>query len=370
MAKRYAKKKSGNNGKKIIIVLVVLLVLAAVAGTAYFYYDKDVELPKIGVNGTLQNTAKTKEGTESRNKNPLTGLDVDAEYVKNRPYAIMINNIDLAQPLLGVSQADVMYECLVEGGITRILAVFQTPKDVAQIGSIRSARPDFINIAQGLDAIYFHIGGSSQAQQMLKNTSIDSFDLGNYTDMMWRDQQRMNNLGPEHSALTSGQKLIAGVLDDATRTKMKSSYTFKQEFSNDKSQVLAGVDAKNITATFSNYKNTNFLYDEDEKEYLVYQFGTPQMDANAGVQNSRKNVIILNVNSYQIDDEGHMGMDLVGHYGDGKYISMGKSIDIKWSKTSETEPIRYKTSDGQDLIMIPGQSYICTIPLDKSIDIK
>ncbi len=370
MAKRYAKKKSRSNNKKTVIILVVVLVLALMSGVVYFCYDKYVEVPQVGVNSSLQGEKKTKSSTESKYKNPLTGLDMDVEYVKNRPYAIMINNIDLAQPLLGVSQADVMYECLVEGGITRILAVFQTPKEVTQIGSIRSARPDFINLAQGLDAIFFHIGGSSQAQQMLENTSIDSFDLGTHTDMMWRDQQRMDNLGTEHSALTSGQKLMDGVLNDATRTKTKSSYTFKQEFSDDKSQVLEGVDAKNITATFSNYKNTNFLYDEDEKEYLVYQFGTPQMDANAGVQNSRKNVIILSVNYYQIDDEGHMGMDLVGHSGDGKYISMGKSIDIKWSKTSETEPIRYKTSDGQDLIMIPGQSYICTIPLDKNIDIK
>ena len=370
MAKRYAKKRAGNNGKKIIIALVAVLVLVAVAWAAYFYYDENIDFNKMGVSGSLQSTKRTKSGSESKYKNPLTGLDIDAEYVKNRPYAIMINNIDLAQPLLGVSQADAMYECLVEGGITRILAVFQNPKGVTQIGSIRSARPDFINIAQGLDAIYFHIGASTQASQMLQNTSIDSFDLSAYSDMMWRDQQRMDTLGPEHSAITSGQTLIDGVLNDATRTKMKSSYTFKQEFSSDKSQVLSGTDAKDITATFSNYKNTNFLYDDDEKEYLVYQFGTPQMDANAGVQNSKKNIIIFSVESYQIDDEGHMRMDLVGHSGNGKYISMGKCIDIKWSKTSETEPIRYKTDDGQDLIMIPGQSYICAIPLSESIDIK
>ena len=205
---------------------------------------------------------------------------------------------------------------------------------------------------------------------MLKNPTIDSFNLGAYPNMMWRDQQRLNNLGTEHSALTSGQKLIDGVLNEGTRTKLKSSYTFKQKFSEDESQVLDGSSATNITATFSYYKNTNFIYDSAENEYLIYQFGAPQMDDNAGVQNTKKNIIILRVNSYTIDDQGHMGMDLVNSEGNGKYISAGKCIDIKWSKGSESDPIKYKTTQGKDLIMMPGQSYICAVPLTESLTIE
>ncbi len=368
MGKRYAKKQAKSKKIKTIII-ICLLIVVIVAGGLYCYYNKDHTKPEETYSSNSV-SSKSDVKDEGKYKNPLTGLSTKEDYAKNRPYAIMINNIEQAQPLLGVSEADQMYECLVEGGITRILAVFQNPKDVRQIGSIRSARPDFINIAQGLDAIYFHIGASVQADEMLKNTTIDSFNLGSYPDMMWRDQQRLNNLGTEHSALTSGQKLIDGVLNEGTRTKLKSSYTFKQKFSESESQVLNGSSATNITATFSFYKNTSFIYDSAENEYLIYQFGAPQMDDNAGVQNTKKNIMVLRVNSYTIDDEGHMGMDLVNSEGNGKYISSGKCIDIKWSKGSENEPIKYKTTQGKDLIMMPGQSYICAVPLTESLTIE
>ena len=95
--------------------------------------------------------------------NDLTGMPMDEAKENNRPLAVMINNIDIAQPLMGVSQSDVMYECLAEGGITRIMACFKDPSGVAEIGSVRSARPYYIRIAQGMDAVYMHSGGSEDA---------------------------------------------------------------------------------------------------------------------------------------------------------------------------------------------------------------
>lgn len=358
------KKKYKIDKKKATTIGVTLAVILLVCILAVFYNKGNKE---EGQNGSVSNIV-TKE--EKKGKNPLTGLPIEEQYVKSRPYGVMINNIEQAQPLVGVSDADLMYECLVEGGITRILALFQNCRNIDQIGSIRSARPDFINIAQGLDAIYFHMGASVQATEMLKNSSIDSLDLGSYTNMMWRDQQRTNKLGSVHSALTSGQKLVEGTLNEATRTKMKSSYTFKQGFSEVDSQVLDGVGAKKVTAEFSTYKTTTFLYDEEEKEYLIYQFNSPQMDSNQGIQNAKRNILILFVTSYTIDSEGHMGMDLVANEGIGKYISSGKCIDIKWSKNNATDPIKYKTAQGKDLIMTPGRSYICTIPKNAELIIE
>ena len=299
-------------------------------------------------------------------ENPLTGLSMDKNYQKDRPIAVMINNIEQAQPLLGVSQADLMYECLVEGGITRIMAVFQNPRDIEMIGSIRSARPDFINLASGLDAIYMHIGGSEEADRMMRNGAVDEFDLGAYSDMFWRDQTRRNNLGYEHSAVTSGNKLVDGIQKEGTRTKMKSSYKYQPEFSKD-SSVKNGIEAKKVTVTFSNYKTTTFTYDELKKTYLVSQFGEKQMDANQNVQNSKQNVLLLSVRSYEVDSEGHMGMDLVGGSGSGKYLNGGKAIDIRWSKKSASAPISYQTSDGKELKLMPGQMYICMVPLQMPI---
>ena len=117
--------------------------------------------------------------------NDLTGMPMDEAKENNRPLAVMINNIDIAQPLMGVSQSDVMYECLAEGGITRIMACFKDPSGVAEIGSVRSARPYYIRIAQGMDAVYMHSGGSEDAYALLGSGVIDEFDLDTYK--MWRD---------------------------------------------------------------------------------------------------------------------------------------------------------------------------------------
>ena len=95
--------------------------------------------------------------------NPLTGLPIEPEYEQRRPVAVMLNNLKKAQPQLGNSQADIIYEVPAEGGITRMLAVYQSLEDVGSIGSIRSARPYYIELALGHDALYVHAGGSPEA---------------------------------------------------------------------------------------------------------------------------------------------------------------------------------------------------------------
>ena len=94
--------------------------------------------------------------------NPLTGLPIEPEYEQRRPVAVMLNNLKKAQPQLGNSQADIIYEVPAEGGITRMLAVYQSLEDVGSIGSIRSARPYYIELALGHDALYVHAGGSPE----------------------------------------------------------------------------------------------------------------------------------------------------------------------------------------------------------------
>ena len=73
--------------------------------------------------------------------NPLTGLPMEPEYENDRPVAVMFNNLKAAQPQLGISQADIIYEVSAEGGITRMLGVFQSLEGVGTLGSIRSSRP-------------------------------------------------------------------------------------------------------------------------------------------------------------------------------------------------------------------------------------
>ena len=94
--------------------------------------------------------------------NPLTGEPMEPEYENNRPVAVMLNNLKAAQPQLGVSRADIIYEVSAEGGITRMLALYLEPEGLGLIGSVRSARQYYWEIAQGHDAVFIHAGGSPE----------------------------------------------------------------------------------------------------------------------------------------------------------------------------------------------------------------
>lgn len=293
--------------------------------------------------------------------NDLTGLPIDQAKTDNRPVAVMINNIDFAQPLMGVSKADVMYECLVEGAITRIMACFKDPTDVPEIGSVRSARTYYIRIAQGMDAIFCHSGSSTTARELLSAGVVDSFDLGE--DMMWRDQWRMDNMGYEHSVLSSGELLENGIADYGVRRTYEGGSPETQQFSQTDSQVLSGENCSFLSATFSSYKDTTFTYDAQEQTYLVGQFGEAQMDGTYGVQNARKNVLVLFIPTYSPDGDILQHMDLIGS-GGGYYASQGKVIPIIWHKDSDDTPFYYTTESGEQLIMTPGNSYVCCIPME------
>lgn len=332
------------NKSKMIAISGFLAIILVAAGGFFFLNQKNIPVTESPQNEDVQ--------IETRSKNPLTGLPIDDYKVNNRPVAIMINNLKSGQPLLGVTEADIMYECPTEGGITRILSVFKDPYEVPAIGSVRSSRPYFISIAKGLDAIYVHLGGSTHAYSILKSGYIDSIDLikGQF---MWRDPARRKNLGLEHSALTSGEKLREGIKANGFRTQWANDYTYPQSFGDD-SQVLTGTPATKVTAKFSGYKSTVFTYDEPTQTYLISQFNQPQMDDNVKAQNSKPNIILMNVSGQNIDNTELLALDIIGR-GTGKYISHGKCIDITWARNIDTSPFSYFTKDGKPLTMLPGK---------------
>ena len=344
-----------NVKNKIILVLVLSLMSIL---TLYGCSNQTAETPEMDASETQQ---------MSTNLNPLTGLEIDQEKISLRPVCVMINNMHKGQPLFGVNRADLLYECPIEGGITRIMSVFKDISTADTIGSVRSARPYFINIAKGFESIYIHLGGSDIAYQILKSGYIDSIDLKSNEAFMWRDPERRKNLGFEHSALTSGEKILAGI-NKKGFSKELSNTSFKYNFS-DNSPVLNGSDANRLTVTFSGYKNTIFDYNKEKETYYISQFKKPQMDAMDNVQNSKPNVFVLNVHAERINNTELLNINLHGN-GTGKYMSHGKIIDINWHRESDNVPFTYTTSDNKPLTILPGQSYICVLPSFGKINIE
>ena len=296
--------------------------------------------------------------------NPLTGEGCETDISKNRPIAIMLNNLKKALPQMGVSQADLIFEIPAEGGITRMMAVFQDVSDVGTIGSVRSARDYYISLAKGLDALYLHAGGSPQAYSAIKNWSVTGLDCvnGPYEGtLFWRDAARRKSAGYEHSVVTSGEKITQLLPGYNMRLEHKDGYTSPLSFAEDAVPVN-GQQADAVTVEYSTYKTGLFQYDGETDLYYVKEYGTPYVDGNTGEQVAVKNVLILQTDISQIkgDEAGRLSVRTTGT-GKGKFACGGKIADITWSKPSHAEALTFYTLDGQPLQLEVGSTYINVI---------
>ena len=299
--------------------------------------------------------------------NPLTGLPMEPEYENDRPVAVMLNNLKAAMPQLGVSRADIIYEVPAEGGITRMLALFQTLDGVETLGSIRSTRPYYIELALGHDALLVHAGGSPEAYQDIKSwgvANMDGVNGGSDAKIFWRDAQRRKSAGYEHSMLTSGANIADYLSGGRYRTEHRDGYTYPVTFAEDGTPRL-GTDANKITLRFSEYKTGVFTYDAETGRYLVSQYGTAYIDGNTGEQVGVTNVLILETDVATLDSVGRLRVRTTGE-GVGTYFCGGKSAPIRWSRADRDSPLTYTAQDGAPLSLGRGTTYVCLISPKRS----
>jgi hypothetical protein len=297
--------------------------------------------------------------------NPLTGLAMEEEKINDRPIAVMLNNIQAALPQQGNSMADMIYEVVTEGGITRMLGVYQSLDDVPTIGSVRSSRTCYLELALGHDAIYVHAGGSEEAYAKLDEWEVDHMDgvrgKFSYADagLFWRDRDRIEGqwYALEHSLVTTGEAIQKNLERSKFRLEHSEGYTTALSFAKDGTPV-GGETAKKITVPFSGYKTGVFTYDTETNTYLAEEYGKPYIDGNTGEQVAVTNVLTLRtVIENTGDSKGHTNVKLTGG-GDGWFACGGKIVPITWEKAERTEPFRYYTEDGEPLVLGRGKSYV------------
>lgn len=294
--------------------------------------------------------------------NPLTGLPMEPELESRRPIAVMLNNLKAAQPQLGISQADIVYEVPVEGGITRMLGVYQSVEDVEILGSVRSARPYFVELALGHDAIYVHAGGSQEAYSNLRSWKVDHMDGvrgGEDAKIFWRDQERRRNNGYEHSLITSGEKILEYLGKGKIETDHDASWSYPQAFA-ENGTPAGGETAEQVKVRFSNYKTATFDYDAGTGRYLVGQYGKEHIDGSTGEQVSAVNVLVLETSTAVLDQEGRLRVNTTGE-GKGTFFCGGKTAAIQWSRKDRNSPFAYKLENGKPLVLGQGSSYVCII---------
>lgn len=290
--------------------------------------------------------------------NPLTGEPLqNPDAVNNRPVAVMLNNIHLAMPQHGVSVADIIYEYNVEGAITRMIGFYQDISTIGTIGSVRSARPYFVETAYGMDAIYVHAGGSEAGMRLLYRLGLDELDEIDY-DAFWRDEKRYETMDYEHTLMTNGERITKVVADKGYRTKHTEDFSYPFTYVTD-GTPHNGESATDINVRFSSYKTGTFDYDPSSGLYMVGQYEDAYIDGNTGAQVGVTNVIVLFTTVYELAT-GHMSIDVEGS-GKGMYFCGGKGVEINWYKEEMDDPFTYTLADGTPFSLGVGKSYVCIV---------
>jgi len=268
-----------------------------------------------------------------------------------------------------MGDADIVYEILAEGGVTRMVALYSDISKIGTIGSIRSSRTYYVDIALAFDAIYVHSGGSEAAYGRLQYFDVDRLDgtrgpTG--ADTFYRDSTRLNaGYAVEHTQFTTGEKIYAFAEEEGYRLTVDETYDSGLRFTDD-AVPADGESANNIEVRFvKESKFTKLSYDEAKGIYTAYQLSKDYVDGNNDEKVEFNNVIILMVETAIIDNEGRRDMKLVTE-GEGYFACGGKYIPIKWSRSGDHEPFRYYNTDGTDLEISAGRSYIAFVPTTKS----
>lgn len=340
--------------KKIIPLFLCLCL--AVGGVGCSKKTDTLSVDK-GDEPSSQTQVVEKEGAV----NPLTGLnDVSEEKATDRPVAIMVNNAAVAQSVqTGLTEADVIYETEVEGGITRLMAVYQDISRVKKIGTVRSARYAYIDLAMGHNAIYVHHGQEqTYAAAHLKDTDPVVLD----TD--YAGGRESNGLKKEHTLYAYGDKLWSEIIESNRTIENKNTATWLN-FADQDEEIKLDNTAETVSVPFSSSYKTTFKYDSDSGKYVRYFNGTQRKDYKSGEAVTVKNVFVLLTDISKYSDLPILSKISL-ESGNGYYFVNGTYTQITWTKGASKNSFVFKTANGEELTVNSGNSWVCIADNDNS----
>lgn len=313
---------------------------------------------------------KTLSGnTNNPKKTPVEVKKVQIvnEDSNERPIAIMIDNNVGNDNHAGLQSSYINYEIIVEGGLTRIMALYKD-KDVELIGPIRSSRHYFLDYALEHDAIYAHFGWSPYAERDITSLKVDNINGLTEDEPFWRD----NTIAAPHNVFTSINKLLNTSTKKNYRTTTNNWKVLKynaDKIDLAKQDETSLISANTVSIQYSNNENRSYTYDSENEYYLRFMNNNAHIDKVTNQQLNYKNIVIMKVENKNLDNEGRQDLNTTGS-GNGYFITNGNALPITWNKSSRTSKTRYTYLDGSEVKFNDGNTFIQVVPVESVIIIE
>ena len=345
-------KKKNKNKLLTIIIIVLSIAIISVGGVILYnhFNSNNKEEPKI---------EEQKEEEPQKEESPIKIIDINS---KTRPYAVMINCHNESLPQSGLQDAYIVYEIMVEYGITRMMALFKDV-DMAKVGSVRSARNQYLGYVWENDAIYAHAGGSPEALDRIKNEKIADIDVDGKYGV--RDKELRKKRAYEHTLFTNSTLLKQGTKDKGLRDTTDNGNLLTYSADSIDLSKYQTQKANKISIKYSSYRTSNYDYDASKKVYLRSMGNKKNTDLVTGKQYEVKNVIAYAVKYTTYKDHGYNGYQKISNIGTGEgyYFTEGVALPITWEKKDEKSKTIYRVKEtGEELVVNDGNTYIQIYP--------
>ena len=315
---------------------------------------------------------------------PLTG---EAKRSNGRIVGVMVNNISNtsrqnARPQRGLSSADLLIECKVEGGITRFCAVFHDADSIPEIGPLRSGRDQFLQLLMPYQALYYHDGESAACTKFISVYNYSGLNIGGksyfntptHPHVAHRDS-RGRDVAYEHTEFTSGKEIKqaagnAGIgLTYANETPFFHFADYRTAASND----LPGAPAaKTISITHSESYRTRLTYNSWGRSYKLEMYNRSKkayentVDELTGKQLTFDNVVVCfaDIAAYAGDSHDVQSVNYVA--GGQAYLFTRGGVQVgRWEKPHPTHPLKLYTETGEEMTLNRGKTYLALVDNDE-----
>ena len=361
--------------KKTMLLLIILAILVIIAGGVLIYKVINNKKTVTVIEDNTNSTSKDSNTLVVQKQNNIKIFNGN-----DRSIAVMIDNHSGAWPQANLNKAYMVYEIVVEGGETRLMAVFKG-QNLEKIGPVRSSRHYFLDYALENDAIYVHHGWSPQAQSDISNLKVNNINgIQESSSNFWRvkDKSAPHNLFTSTESIfkiaerkgystTSSKKSILNYVADEFDLESKYQSIDTENVNGKETAILA----TSVTIPHSKLQTVKYEYDQT-KTYKRYARNKLQTDYITGEPVTTKNIIITMCDNYTLEDsenKGRQGLKNIGTF-KGYYITYGKAIEIQCIKNAREEQTVYKDLNGKEIEVNDGITFINICPTDAKLIIE